>query len=231
MFGVEQIKELQKALSHANGYLYDEREHVLKLQAENEQLKVQEIEDRKRIQHLLSLAQPVTQEVTFFRDCRPEKLQSAASRQTSSKNNALESAATACRDASGDKGAKSANGPSERILRTVYLPSDQAEALVKKVESLEKQLKSAQELSEERRKAWEQDREQNQKSEEQRNKELKERISKLEKELKSARQSSRDATKEMLQVKQEADARVRQIEETNRDLKNERDRVSVLLSF
>lgn len=47
---------------------------MLKLQAENDQLKIQELEDRRRIQHLLALTQPVSQEVTFFRDCRPAKM-------------------------------------------------------------------------------------------------------------------------------------------------------------
>ncbi len=47
---------------------------LLRLQAENDSLKIQEIEDRRRIQHLLALTQPVTQEVTFFRDCRPERM-------------------------------------------------------------------------------------------------------------------------------------------------------------
>ena len=46
---------------------------VLKLKTEIEQLKIQELEDRRRIQHLLALTQPVTQEVTFFRDARPGK--------------------------------------------------------------------------------------------------------------------------------------------------------------
>ena len=63
----EEISELQRALSDANILLFDEREQVLKLQAENDRLKVNEQEDRRRIQHLLSLTQPVTQEVTFFR--------------------------------------------------------------------------------------------------------------------------------------------------------------------
>ena len=70
----EEIAELQRALSDANVYLFDEREQVLKLQAENDQLKIQELEDRRRIQHLLALTQPVSQEVTFFRDCRPAKM-------------------------------------------------------------------------------------------------------------------------------------------------------------
>ncbi len=47
---------------------------VLKLSAENDELRIQELEDRKRIQHLLALTQPVSQEVTYFRDCRPGKI-------------------------------------------------------------------------------------------------------------------------------------------------------------
>jgi hypothetical protein len=35
---------------------------------------VQEVEDRRRIQHLLALTQPVTQEVTYFRERRPDVL-------------------------------------------------------------------------------------------------------------------------------------------------------------
>jgi hypothetical protein len=35
---------------------------------------VQEVEDRKRIQHLLALTQPVSQEVTYIRECRPDKI-------------------------------------------------------------------------------------------------------------------------------------------------------------
>lgn len=35
---------------------------------------VQELEDRQRLEHLLALTQPINQEVTYFRECRPEKL-------------------------------------------------------------------------------------------------------------------------------------------------------------
>mmetsp|Transcript_4409 Transcript_4409/g.8414 ORF Transcript_4409/g.8414 Transcript_4409/m.8414 type:complete len:931 (-) Transcript_4409:305-3097(-) len=70
----QQVAELQKALSDAHVYLYDERELVLKLTAENDELRIQEQEDRKRIQHLLSLSQPLSQEVSYFRECRPDKI-------------------------------------------------------------------------------------------------------------------------------------------------------------
>jgi hypothetical protein len=32
------------------------------------------LEDRQRLEHLLALTQPINQEVTYFRECRPEKL-------------------------------------------------------------------------------------------------------------------------------------------------------------
>lgn len=32
------------------------------------------MEDRQRLEHLLALTQPINQEVTYFRECRPEKL-------------------------------------------------------------------------------------------------------------------------------------------------------------
>ncbi|KAJ4461691.1 putative CCDC77 protein [Paratrimastix pyriformis] len=51
----EEIYELQKALSDANMYLFDERKQHLKTLAENDALKLQEIEDRRRIQHLFEL--------------------------------------------------------------------------------------------------------------------------------------------------------------------------------
>lgn len=70
----EQIMELQKSLSDAHVFLYEERAQVLKLTAENDRLKIQELEDRRRLEHLLALTQPVNQEVTYFRECRPEKL-------------------------------------------------------------------------------------------------------------------------------------------------------------
>ena len=62
----EEISELQKALSDVQLYLFQEREHVLRLYAENDRLKIKELEDRKTIHHLLSL-QPVDQsETTYF---------------------------------------------------------------------------------------------------------------------------------------------------------------------
>ena len=52
---MEEITDLQKALSDSHVYLWDERERCQRLQAENDELKIQEVEDRRKIQHLLSI--------------------------------------------------------------------------------------------------------------------------------------------------------------------------------
>lgn len=71
---MDEISDLQKALSDAHVYLWDEKERSLRLQAEIDELKLQEIEDRRKIQHLLSLVSPVMQDVTYIRDAPPETI-------------------------------------------------------------------------------------------------------------------------------------------------------------
>ncbi|XP_007526303.1 coiled-coil domain-containing protein 77 isoform X1 [Erinaceus europaeus] len=62
----EEIAELQKALSDLQLCLFQEREHVLRLYAENDRLRIRELEDKKKIQSLLSLVGTDTGEVTYF---------------------------------------------------------------------------------------------------------------------------------------------------------------------
>ncbi|NXL49032.1 CCD77 protein, partial [Podilymbus podiceps] len=72
----EEIAELQKALSDMQVYLFQEREHVLRLYSENDRLKIRELEDRKRIQHLLALVGTDKGEVTYFHKEPPHKASS-----------------------------------------------------------------------------------------------------------------------------------------------------------
>jgi coiled-coil domain-containing protein 77 len=51
----DEIKQLQQALSDMQVYLFQEREHVLRLYAENDRLKIKDLESRKKIQHLLTI--------------------------------------------------------------------------------------------------------------------------------------------------------------------------------
>ncbi|XP_065645042.1 coiled-coil domain-containing protein 77 isoform X2 [Hydra vulgaris] len=67
----DEIKELQKALSDMQIFLFQEREHVLRLYAENDRLKIQELKDRKKVLHLLSLTQLTDNEITYFLKDQP----------------------------------------------------------------------------------------------------------------------------------------------------------------
>eukprot|EP00049_Salpingoeca_infusionum_P010179 m.172038 g.172038 ORF g.172038 m.172038 type:complete len:521 (+) comp14569_c0_seq2:128-1690(+) len=64
----EEVAELQKALSDMQVFLFQEREHVLRLYAENDRLKLQEVEDRKKITKLLGMTQPLEHETTYMLD-------------------------------------------------------------------------------------------------------------------------------------------------------------------
>ncbi|XP_052282943.1 coiled-coil domain-containing protein 77-like isoform X2 [Dreissena polymorpha] len=69
----EEIVELQKALSDMQIYLFQEREHVLRLYAENDRLKIRELEDKKKIQQLLALSGTPDSEITYFHKEPPAK--------------------------------------------------------------------------------------------------------------------------------------------------------------
>ncbi|VDP74121.1 unnamed protein product [Echinostoma caproni] len=71
-----EIAELQRALSDMQVYLFQEREHVLRMYAENDRLKIRELNDRRKIQHLLQLSGLGPAEVTYFlRDSCPSTAQ------------------------------------------------------------------------------------------------------------------------------------------------------------
>ncbi|NXX51549.1 CCD77 protein, partial [Tricholaema leucomelas] len=72
----EEVAELQKALSDVQVFLFQEREQVLRLCSENDRLKIRELEDRKKIQHLLALVGTDLGEgeVTYFHKEPPHKV-------------------------------------------------------------------------------------------------------------------------------------------------------------
>ncbi|KAI5100383.1 coiled-coil domain-containing protein 77 isoform X1 [Silurus meridionalis] len=71
----DEIAELQKALSDMQVFLFQEREQALRLYAENDRLKIKELEDRKKIQHLLALVGPDAGEITYFHREPPHKVE------------------------------------------------------------------------------------------------------------------------------------------------------------
>ena len=72
----DEVADLQKALSDSHIYLWEERAVVTRLQAEIDELKIQEVEDRRKIQHLLSLTDPCVQ--VWSRSTPPAVLSNAS---------------------------------------------------------------------------------------------------------------------------------------------------------
>jgi coiled-coil domain-containing protein 77 len=257
----EEIAELQRALSDANVYLFDEREQVLKLQAENDQLKIQELEDRRRIQHLLALTQPVSQEVTFFRDCRPAKMTrfpvesgkeslrsqadsmmrepnsslSVSSRGNSRSNNRSSgggavrvprgSSRTGGRSSAANTSTASAGGGGgpykNRVLRTIYLPSEKADTLLLTVESLQKQLEAVKELETGRNAALLEDRRKRLEEERVRAAADREQVEALQDTVRRVEEKLRIATKDYLETRHAHQVHARVMKEENEMLRSQ----------
>ena len=177
---MEEITDLQKALSDSHVYLWDERERCQRLQAENDELKIQEVEDRRKIQHLLSMVEPVMQDVTYLRDGAPETMTLhtharatttlAPARATTTLAPASRSGRGTAAQSGGTGGGGHAGapvrvgvpviGPGEgpRVMRTVYLPNEKVDSLLLTIESLRTQQQQQQQLGRERVAALQEDR-------------------------------------------------------------------------
>eukprot|EP00884_Botryococcus_braunii_P009152 jgi/Botrbrau1/18238/Bobra.53_1s0092.1 len=129
----EEVRELQQALSNAHAYLFEERERLLALQAENDNLRLQEMEDRRQIKHLLALTQPTQQEITYHPHSKPR-------------------AVTAFPHGPGpDAGSHGGTGAKGgRLMRTVFLPTVNTDSLLLRLEALEAQLADQKKFAEER---------------------------------------------------------------------------------
>ena len=62
----KEIADLQKALSDLQVFLLKEREQNLRLFSENDKLRIRELEDRKTMQHLITIAGPAVAECSYF---------------------------------------------------------------------------------------------------------------------------------------------------------------------
>ena len=167
---MDEVTDLQKALSDSHVYLWEEREKVQRQQAEIDELKMQEVEDRRKIQHLLSLAHPVVQDTTYVRDTPPDTVTihpHARAKTTSVQRPATSSHRTARIDATsatgavgggggggvrvgGGKGGGGGDDAASRVLRTVYLPNEQVDSLLLTIESLRARIQEQEQLGRER---------------------------------------------------------------------------------
>ncbi|NXJ06204.1 CCD77 protein, partial [Odontophorus gujanensis] len=149
----EEIAELQKALSDMQVYLFQEREQVLRLYSENDRLKIRELEDRKKIQHLLALVGTDVGEVTYFHKEPPHKASSiflpAKSRDSHEGNDSSRTGTK--RTTSEQAGEGDIHGSPERYQRDNQM-------LLLQVEALQAQLEEQTRLSKEQLQALLEDR-------------------------------------------------------------------------
>ena len=67
----QEISEMQSSLKEAKLNLYEERQKNLKLIKENDELKIKQIEDHRKISELLSITNVVEQDVFICRNLLP----------------------------------------------------------------------------------------------------------------------------------------------------------------
>lgn len=127
---------------------------MLLLQAENDELKLQEIQDRQRIQQLLAMTQPLEQTVTYRQGGAPSSVtaypKGSAGAGAGAASSSAAAAAGAGRTSSPTKASgrpglhgqqqQHGSGGGERVLRTVFLPTVDSDFLLLKIESLQAQL-------------------------------------------------------------------------------------------
>lgn len=132
-----------QALSDAQQFLFEERQRLLNLQAENDELKLQEIQDRQRIQQLLSMTQPLEQTITYKQDGMPSSVTAYPKPHVRNGSQQQGSSADVQHQRHGSTAAtagSSAAAGGERVLRTVFLPTADSEFFLLKIESLQAQL-------------------------------------------------------------------------------------------
>eukprot|EP00948_MAST-09A_sp_MAST-9A-sp1_P001434 g1434.t1 len=244
----EEIAELQRALSDANIMLFDEREQVLKLQAANSRHVLNNMEDRKRIQHLLALTQPVTQEVTFFRDCRPNKM-TRYHRSTASEENMTAALAedsvgagknteskitgtlvttrgTSAGESNVSRSMSKFSGPQPyktRVLRTIYMPNERADALQGHIDKIEGHIEKVKEIEGGRNRALLADRARMADQYRKRRLTDQETLSIMEEKWRKCMESHRKTTKEYLELRHDTQVQYRLLKEENEALRAQND--------
>jgi coiled-coil domain-containing protein 77 len=134
----------KQALSDAQQFLFEERQRLLHVQSENDELKLQEIQDRQRIQQLLAMTQPLEQTITHRQDggppCSVTVFPKPYPQHAQQQQQQSRGARSPQRGAEAAAGVAAAGSSGERVLRTVFLPTVDCDFLLLKVESLQAQL-------------------------------------------------------------------------------------------
>ncbi|XP_008285322.1 coiled-coil domain-containing protein 77 isoform X2 [Stegastes partitus] len=202
-----EIAELQNALSDMQVYLFQEREQSLRLYAENDRLKIRELEDRKKIQHLLALVGPDAGEITYFHREPPHKVTITQKKPESRWDENLSLRPTKLRPAAtrkeGSRRTKSAEGVNGESLEQ-YKSDNQT--LLLQVEALQAQMEEQARLAKEQLESLMEDRRiKTEEAQAQRQRDQ-ERITALTDKLERTQNLLHESTRDFLQLKFETRA-------------------------
>jgi len=203
----EEIAELQKALSDMQVYLFQEREHVLRLYAENDRLKIRELEDRKKIQQLLSLSKTTAPEITYFHHQPPAK---AIVTQHKPKDNDDEGQAAGRRPLTGrgPGGHKRDSAGNVRPVKNTAENEDN-QSLLLQIESLQAQLEEQTKLAKEQVDALLEDRRVHMEEQQAQRERDSDKIKTMQEKLRKTQDLLYDSTKDFLELKYEIRANER----------------------
>ncbi|EDQ92038.1 uncharacterized protein MONBRDRAFT_22803 [Monosiga brevicollis MX1] len=201
-----EIEQLQKALSDMQVYLFQEREHVLRLYAENDRLKVQELSDRKKIQRLLHMSstEDAGEETTYFKQpgatkivAPHEKVKRAVLEERASKSTTR----------------TSAKEELEVARKRLAFLEDQNETLSLTVEALKAQLQDQARLAKEETAALIEDRKVRAEEAQLKSAKDAEQLRRQTEKLKNTQQLLYDSTRDLLELKYAHRAALRESEE------------------
>uniref|UniRef100_H3GVC5 Coiled-coil domain-containing protein 77 n=1 Tax=Phytophthora ramorum TaxID=164328 RepID=H3GVC5_PHYRM len=148
----EEIADLEESLKKTNAVLFQVKAELIDMQTENKTLKLQEQDDRQKVQHLLALTQPITEQraPTPTTYPYPSTMHIGSEDMQDKKKKKQQQAQFVVRGNAPSLANINRGIPPNKVLRTVYMPNQQTAALTKTIENLQKQLESHQELTETR---------------------------------------------------------------------------------
>lgn len=197
-----EIAELQNALSDMQVYLFQEREQSLRLYAENDRLKIRELEDRKKVQHLLALVGPDAGEITYFHREPPHKVAIKQKLPESSLEENLSLRPPKLRPAISKKESsrktRSANGIRDESLEQY---KNDNETLLLQVEALQAQMEEQTRLAKEQVESLLEDRQIKAEEAQAQQQREQERIAALSEKLQQTQNLLYDSTRDFLQLK------------------------------
>jgi len=130
--------ELKQTLEEEKLRLYNERQEIIDIIKENDQLKLKEIQDRKKISELSMLGDPIEQEIVFYKDVKPETINKYMKNDLSIRTNQINYENMLKKTEGKDMAQKIAmtQKTGRGVIKTIYLPNDQLNSTAMENEEL-----------------------------------------------------------------------------------------------